>query len=163
MAEDVERCLDSAFTKVCGRFGIPNLNKQQEEAIKCIVEHKKDVFVNLPTGFGKSMIFQGLPEVFSTLQSPREKNIVIVVSPLVSLMKDQVSRLNSLGISSICLSDISTESQRKAVESGQYSIVYGSPESWLGDERWRKMVTSDCYKKFVRALAVDEAHIISHG
>ena len=118
--------------------------------------------MNLPTGFGKSMIFQGLPEVFSSLQPERERNVVVVVSPLVSLMNDQVSRLTSLGISAICLSDISTDSQRKAVENGEYSIVCGSPKSWLGDERWRKMVGRDGFKKFVRALAVDEAHIISH-
>ena len=77
-------------------------------------------------------------------------------------MKDQVSRLTSLGMSAISLSDIITDSQRKAVENGEYSIVYGSPESWLGDERWRKMVARDGFKRFVRALAVDEAHIISH-
>ena len=91
MAEDVESCLQSAFRKVCERFGIQRLNREQEEAIRSIVLDKKDVFVNLPTGFGKSMIFQGLPEVFSSLQPERERNVVVVVSPLVSLMKDQVS------------------------------------------------------------------------
>ena len=87
MAEDVESCLQSAFRKVCERLGIQRLNRQQEEAIRSIVLDKKDVFVNLPTGFGKSMIFQGLPEVFSSLQPERERNVVVVVSPLVSLMK----------------------------------------------------------------------------
>ena len=90
MAEDVESCLQSAFRKVCERFGIQRLNRQQEEAIRSII-----VFVNLPTGFGKSMIFQGLPEVFSSLQPERERNVVVVVSPLVSLMKDRVSRLTT--------------------------------------------------------------------
>ena len=52
--------------------------------------------MNLPTGFGKSMIFQGLPEVLSSLQPERERNVIVVVSPLASLMKDQVSRLTSL-------------------------------------------------------------------
>ena len=159
MADDVEL----AFSKVCATFGIEKLNKQQEEAIRCVVLEKKDVFVNLPTGFGKSLIFQALPEVFSSLQrSDRSRNIVIVVSPLISLMKDQVSRLTSLGISAICLSDINTESQRRKLENGEFSIVYGSPESWLNDERWRKMLSSEAYNSFERAVAVDEAHIISH-
>ena len=162
MAEDVESCLQSVFRKVCEIFGIQRLNQQQEEAMRSIVLDKKDVFENLPTGFGKSMIFQGLPEVFSSLQPECERNIVVAVSPLVSLMNDQVTWLTSLGISAICLSDISTDSQRKAVENGEYSIVCGSPESWLGDERWRKMVGRDGFKKLVRPLAVDEAHIISH-
>jgi len=60
------------------------------------------------------------------------------------------------------VSNISTDSQRKAVENGEYSIVCGPSESWLGDERWRKMVRRDGFKKFIQALAVDEAHIISH-
>ena len=48
------------------------------------------------------------------------------------------------------------------MENGEYSIVCGPSESWLGDERWRKMVRRDGFKKFIQALAVDEAHIISH-
>ena len=64
MAEDVESYLQSAFKKVCERFEIQRLNRQQGEAIRSIALDKKDVFVNLPTGFGKSMIFQGLPQVF---------------------------------------------------------------------------------------------------
>ena len=73
-----------------------------------------------------------------------------------------MSRLTSPGISDICRSDISTDSQRKALENKEYSIVCGSAESWLGNERWRKMVGREGFKKFIQALAVDEAHIISH-
>ena len=48
----------------------------------------------------------------------REKNIVLGVSPLISLMKDQGSRLNSRGISAISFSDVSSELQIRAVENG---------------------------------------------
>ena len=58
--------------------------------------NQTDVFVNLPTGFGKSVVFQALPLVYSCVDPTRKKNIVLVVSPL---MKDQVSRLNSSGVS----------------------------------------------------------------
>ena len=92
----------------------------------------------------------------------REKNIVLVVSPLINLMKDQVSRLNSRGISAISLSDVSSELEIRAVETGSYSIVYGSPESWLGETKWRKMLSSDIYQNSVRAVAVDEAHVNCH-
>ena len=53
MAEDVESHMQSAFRQVCERFGIQRFNRQQEEAIRSIVLDKKDVFVNLPTGFGR--------------------------------------------------------------------------------------------------------------
>ena len=87
---------------------------------------------------------------------------MIVVSPLVSLVKDQVSLLLSLGISATSLNNEASEADKRKVESGQYSIVYGSPESWLGDTRWRKMLTGETYKNSVRVVAVDEAHVICH-
>ena len=151
MAED-------ALRKVCEVFGFERLNKHQEKALRLIIESKSSVFVNLPTGFGKYVVFQALPVV----EPSREKNVVIVVSPVVNLMKDQVSRLTSLGISAVSLSDICSDEEMRSVEKGSYSIVYGSPESWLGETRWRKMLSSDVYKSSVRAVAVDEAHVICH-
>ena len=91
-----------------------------------------------------------------------KKNIVIVVSPLVSLMNDQVSLLLSRGINAAWLNNDLSETDKRRVESGKYSIVYGSPESWLGDTRWRKMLTFETHKNSVRVVAVDEAHVICH-
>ena len=57
--------------------------------------NRTDVFVNLPTGFGKSLIYQALPLTFDVLlEAPG--HIVAVISPLVNLMKDQVEKLTSL-------------------------------------------------------------------
>ena len=154
--------MDAAFGKVCDVFGFKTLNEHQKNALKFVIEQKKDVFVNLPTGFGKSVIFQALPLLYACVEPGREKNLVIVVSPLVSLVKDQVSLLLSLGISATSLNNEIPEADKRKVESGQYSIVYGSPESWLGDTRWRKMLTSETYKNLVRVVAVDEAHVINH-
>lgn len=101
--------MEHAFAKVCEIFGIESLNKHQENAIKYVVKEKKDVFVNLLTGFLKSLIYQVLPLVYSCLQSTVEKNIVVVISPLTSLMKDQVLRLISFGITAISLAEITIE------------------------------------------------------
>ena len=152
--------MDAAFGKVCDVFGFSTLNKYQKNALKFVIEKKKDVFVNLPTGFGKSVIFQAFPLLYACVEPSREKNIVIVVSPLVSLVKDQVSLLLSLGISATSLNNETSEEDKRKVESGQYSIVYGSLESWLGDTR---MLTSETYKNSVRVVAVDEAHISATG
>ena len=94
---------------------------------------------------------------------PRKKSIVIVVSqvsPLVNLVKDQISLLLSLSISATSLNNETSEADKRKFESGQYSIVYGSLESWLGDTRWRKILSSETYKNSVRVVAVDEAHVI---
>ena len=77
-------------------------------------------------------------------------------------MKDQVHRLFLLGVSATSLSDISSAAEIKKVESGEVSVVYGSPESWLRDIRWRRMLASETYKSHVRAVAMDEAYMICH-
>ena len=82
-----------ALGKVCEVFRFEKLNRHQIDALNYVVKEKKDVFVNLPTGFGKSVIFQALPVLYASLEANRENNTVIVVCPLVSLMKDQVSLL----------------------------------------------------------------------
>ena len=87
--------LQHAFNKVCNVFGFDSLNTHREKSIKYIVQEKKHIFVNLPTGFGKSLIYRALPLVYSCLQSTDEKNIIVVISPRNSLIKDQVLRLNS--------------------------------------------------------------------
>ena len=87
--------LQHAFNKVCNVSGFESLNMRQEKFIKYIVQGRKDIFVNLPTGFGKSLIYQALLLVYSCLQSTDEKNIIIVISPRNCLIKHQVLRLNS--------------------------------------------------------------------
>ena len=64
-----------------------------------------DVFVNLPTEFGKSLIYQALPLVFDVARNS-SSHIVVVISPLVNLMKDQVENPKKLGITAISLSYI---------------------------------------------------------
>ena len=146
-----------AFDRVCEKFGITELNKHQKEAITQIVQRKTDVFINLPTGFGKSLIYQALPLVCDTVRGTTGH--IVVVSPLVNLMKDQVGKLVNIGIPAVTLSDIS-EDNMKAVERGAFSVVYGSPEAWLKNDRWRKMLASDLYRKKLCAIAVDEAHVV---
>ena len=135
-----------------------SLNKTQNEALTQIVLKKKDIFVSLPTGFGKSVIFQALPIVFDSYIG-KSGHFVIVVSPLLSLIKDQCERLRRIGISSISLSVVNTQEEIHLVESGCYSVIYATPESLLKNERWRRMLSSDLFQQ-VCAIVVDEAHVI---
>ena len=151
--------LSSSFSKVCEQFKFSELNKYQKEAIISAVLKKKDVFVSLPFGFRKSVIFQALPMVFDSFTG-ESGHIVIVVSPLLSLIKDQTERLRQVGISCVSLSDVSTQGDIDLVEGGFYSVVYATPESLLKNERWRRMLSSNLYQQKVCAIAVDEAHVI---
>ena len=53
--------LDATFSLVCYVFGLKTLNEHQRNALTIVVKKKQDVFVNLPTEFGKSVVFQALP------------------------------------------------------------------------------------------------------
>ena len=76
------------FKKVCEVFKFDSLNKHQEEALRFVFESKSDVFVNLLTGFGKSVVFRALHIVYSCVRDPtRETNIVLVVALLINLIK----------------------------------------------------------------------------
>ena len=88
--------IEEAFVLVSEKFQIPSLNEQQKLAIRKIVLKSEDAFVNLPTGFGKSLIYQALPLTFDHT-TKLSGHIVVVVSPLVSLMEDQVKYLQSIG------------------------------------------------------------------
>ena len=127
---------------MCEQFKFSELNKHQKEAIISAVLKKKDVFVSLPTGFEKSVIFQALPMVFDGFTG-ESGHIVIVVS--LSLIKDQTERLRQVGISCVSLSDVSTQGDIDLVEGGFYSVVYATPESLLKNERWRRMLSLNLY------------------
>ena len=121
--------IEVGLVDVCEKFGIKALNDYQREAITQFVYKKTDLFINLPTGYGKSLVYQALPLVFDTVHRT-VGHIVVIVSPLVSLMEDQVDKLRKLGISAVFLSDIKDEEIRE-VDEVCFSLVYDSPEAWL--------------------------------
>ena len=121
-----------------------------------IVQERRDVLFNLLTVFGKSLLYQEQSLVFH-LTSQEPGHIVVVVSPLISLMEDQVSHLKELGLKAANISSLE-DGERGHVESGKYSLVYGSTEVWL-NERWRFMLMNSVYSKKRCAIAVNEVHV----
>ena len=155
-----DKSFHNACKIVCETFGIEGLHTPQVFSIKELLQGK-DVFVNLPTGFGKSLIFQSFPLVVDSLRLERgrctvEHSIVVVVSPLVSLMKDQVNYLRDKGIKATFLSEEQLdEFVKDSVEKEEYQIIYGSPETFLALTRWRKMLSNPIYRRNLCLLAVE--------
>lgn len=115
-------------------FQIVSLKDLPQEAQEKLVSGG-DVFLIQPIGSGKSLIFQSAPIFFYIVKCA--KLIVPIISPLVSLMLDQVCLLKSLGISAEIIGDEQNRKQaRKYVERGQCQIVYSSPEAFLSTKRW---------------------------
>ena len=140
----------------------------------------RDVVAVLPTGYGKSLIFQLLPWVL-TQRSPTKENIVIVVSPLSSIIEDQISVLSEMGVKVSMLPNSWFESKhsgdltslfptkkdnnhkensfRSCFLQPEFSILFAHPESLLS-ENGRKLLKSAEFQARVVACAIDEAHCI---
>ena len=145
------------------------LKLKQVEAIRLVYE-RKDAFVWLPTGYGKSICFQILPYLFDfklrRISAPRiKRSVILVVSPLLSLMIDQVSDLKSRGVQAAILSGnhdvdpkfIATESH---VQEGKFSHLYSCPETIISADRWRQMLLKTPLSEQVVAVVIDEAHCV---
>jgi len=132
-------------------FGYDSFRPGQEEAIDYVMAGQGTVVI-LPTGGGKSMIYQ-LPALIL-------EGVTLVVSPLIALMKDQVDSLDKVGIPSTfinsSLSPQETEDRLKKMKSGYYKIVYVAPERF-----YNSTFMADLKNIKVSLFAIDEAHCIS--
>ncbi|GET34924.1 ATP-dependent DNA helicase RecQ [Prolixibacter bellariivorans] len=132
-------------------FGYETFRPLQEEIIQAILDGH-DCLAIMPTGGGKSLCFQ-LPALV-------QKGTAIVVSPLISLMKDQVDALRANGIGAAYLNSTISPSESiqifRDVISGKIKLLYVSPEKLLSQDFYRQIKTID-----ISLFAIDEAHCIS--
>ncbi len=90
--------------KAALRLGYDSLKAEQELAITSFIRGN-DVFVSLPTGYGKSLCFALLPSVFDMLKGVEKASIVLVISPLISIITDQVASFCAKGITAAFAGD----------------------------------------------------------
>ncbi len=132
-------------------FGHSKYRPGQEALIDALLSGR-DVLGVMPTGAGKSICYQ-LPALLLP-------GLTLVISPLISLMKDQVAALSQAGIPAACINSTLTSDQYREVfrraKSGAYKIIYVAPE---------RLTTADFLqlvgKTEISLLAVDEAHCVS--
>lgn len=132
-------------------FGSDGFRPGQEEAINAILSGR-DVFAVMPTGSGKSLCYQ--------LPALRMNGLTLVISPLISLMKNQVEALNAKGIPAAymnsSLSHYDMQTVKDGVKNRLYRLLYVSPER-LSDKGFIRLAKiAD-----ISVVAVDEAHCIS--
>lgn len=163
MTEDTtytDSYITSCMEDVCLSLGYSELRSQQKDAIKAFVA-AHDVFVSLPTGFGKSLIYGCMPLLFDKLRCKlKPSSIVIVICPLIALMKDQVERFKSLGIQAAYVGDQSLDTA--AFLTGDVKLIFISPESLNRGSLWRDVISSDVYQQNVVAFVIDEAHLVKN-
>ncbi len=133
------------------RFGHADFRKGQWEPIKAVLEGR-DALVVMPTGAGKSIVYQ-LPALLLP-------GLTIVVSPLIALMKDQQDKLHAHGVDALVMhSHLNTvearETARRVLE-GEGEILYLTPERFKDREFFDRLLT-----RTVSLIVVDEAHCVS--
>lgn len=131
-------------------FGYDRFRPLQEDIIRHLLD-RKDALVLMPTGGGKSICYQ-LPALLS-------EGTAVVVSPLISLMKDQVETLCANGIAAGALNSNNDETEnaslRRACMEGKLKLLYISPEKLLAEANY---LLRDMH---ISLFAIDEAHCIS--
>lgn len=132
-------------------WGYDTFRPLQREAMQSVLDDRDSVVV-LPTGGGKSLCFQA-PAVC-------REGLAVVISPLISLMKDQVDALTTIGVPAACVnSSLSVEERRQVAErvrSGELRLLYMAPERLLTDRTIAFLQEAN-----VGFIAIDEAHCIS--
>jgi ATP-dependent DNA helicase RecQ len=140
-------------TLIARHWGFRELRPLQEQAIRADLA-RRDSLVVMPTGGGKSLCYQA-PAAYRTTET------TVVVSPLISLMKDQVDALKAADVPALrvdsTLSDADKIDAARELRAGRVRLLFVSPER----------IVTDRFQSFlreigVRTFAIDEAHCISH-
>ena len=133
-------------------FGYDEFRQGQAEIIDAILQRRDAVGI-MPTGGGKSICFQVPALMFD--------GISVIISPLISLMKDQVNSLRACGINAVffnsTLSESQTKREQEKVLSGQCKIIYVAPER-LTSPSFIQL----CRSVEISMVCIDEAHCVSH-
>jgi len=132
-------------------FGYQEFRAGQEEVID-LAMHGRDSLIIMPTGGGKSLCYQ-IPALALS-------GVTLVISPLISLMKDQVDQLTADGVAAACINSTLSRDELienyRALRHGEIKLIYVSPERVLMPDFLRRLQDIN-----LSLIAVDEAHCIS--
>ncbi|GLI58828.1 hypothetical protein VaNZ11_000592 [Volvox africanus] len=137
-------------------FGLREFRPLQREVINATLQGR-DVLCLLPSGGGKSLCYQ-LPALVSS-------GLTLVVSPLLSLIQDQVLSLRALGIDGACLTSLSSKEDVAAVygkmDRGELKLLYVTPEKIVSSKRFMSKLEKVHQAGRLDRIAIDEAHCAS--
>ena len=146
-----QKTIEDAIGFSLEKIGLSKFKTEQEKALSYFL-NKNDVFVSLPTGFGKSSIYEAVPFCCDFINTVTD-SVVIVISPLVSLMMNQLQSLQDRGIPSLYLGEKDDIPAAKAAK-----IILASPETIMGD-KGRKLLLAN--RTRIAGVFVDESHCVA--
>ncbi|XP_028417601.1 putative ATP-dependent DNA helicase Q1 [Dendronephthya gigantea] len=143
-----------------------------------------DILAILPTGYGKSLIYQLLPLMLFAKRALEERtnqqlctdevtSVLLVISPLNALINDQVRKLCAIGLRASAINiqpqqniddeidcDVTELEQKTKLIKGYYNLLFAHPEALISSKFGKELVNSAIYQKHVCAIVIDEAHCI---
>ena len=160
-SDDIE-AFDDAIKMTCCFFNVEALMPDQINTIRAFVSGK-NLYFSTPTGYGKSLVFQCLPLIRDVMKDELVGTLIaLVISPLKSLMTDQVAKLRQTGVTGDAIYAGQAVDVLERIKSGDYSIIYASPESVLGTDYWRSILSSSHFQEHCKILVINEAHCVVH-
>jgi len=142
---------DAALSLLRDRFGHSNFRTGQWEPVKAILKGR-DALVVMPTGSGKSLIYQ-----LSALLLP---GLTVIISPLIALMKDQHDKMSAQGVDSVAmhshLSSSETREAHRQIAEGEGEMLYLTPERFKDRDFFAHLMSRP-----ISLFVVDEAHCVS--
>ena len=137
---------------------------QQREGIVNYIQ-RKGILSVFPTGYGKSLLFQLLPDIhvcraLDTMgyTSCPKKAIILVICLLNVLIESHMKELRQRSISCTCLSG--NDADQDGAYNDDYSFVFANPEALVLNEKWRKMIQTPVYQTNLFGIVADEVHVI---
>ena len=113
------------------------MTDNQSKSITAIIDGKY-VFVGTKTGSGKSLTYEAIPVVFLG-------SCVLIIAPLISIMSEQCKKLEGLGFNATYIGKDSSE--KDLIEKAEFDFIYGSPEQFVGDLKWRSVLKSSQFQE----------------
>lgn len=146
------------------RFGLRGFRESQLDAINATLGGK-DTFVLMPTGGGKSLCYQ-LPAL---IDSGKTRGVTVVVSPLLSLMEDQVQHLKALNVQAFLLNGASSAQEKRDIREALHQqdahefiqLLYVTPEMLSKNQSMMDTFDRLYRRKQLARLVIDEAHCVS--
>ncbi|WAR17848.1 RQL3-like protein [Mya arenaria] len=148
----IKMAIPMAIRKVVGEMEFITALKHNQMEILMEILNGNDCFAILPTGYGKSLPYQMFLPVKRAL-NPENHDTVLVCCPLISLMEDQVRRVQQFGVTAALRG--TDQDANEAIDDGTISVIFASPEALA--EEWVRQI------KDVSLIVVDECHTISMG
>ncbi|XP_006815053.1 ATP-dependent DNA helicase RecQ-like [Saccoglossus kowalevskii] len=159
---DIVCSWENTFNRIKRSYNLHyHLKPEQIDVITHILRNE-NCFAVLPTGFGKSICYM-LPPVLLNETISDKRHYGLIISPLRSLMYDQVRSCNAMGIKSCCITrkkDMDTETI-EGIKKGLFTLLFMSPEALLFIDSWRPiLLQSKIYGDGVCLIAIDECHVL---